>query len=81
MISSTTMSRAMVVLSSVGGGPDRGHELVADAPVQEGAHRSELLVDVARQLVVDPVPVDLALRSFDEAVEGHRHEQDHLPYS
>jgi hypothetical protein len=44
----------------------------------EGAHRAELLVEMAVQLVVGLVPVELALRSLDEAVDGHGHHQDDL---
>jgi hypothetical protein len=59
---------------------ESGHQLVGDTSVQEGAHRAELLVEVAVQLVVDHVPIELAVRSLDEAIKRHRHHQDDLSH-
>src|SRR6202035_130717 len=64
----------------IGGRPDAGHELIHDTPFQEGAHPAELLVDVVVQLVVDHVPIELAVRPLDEAIERHRHHQDDLSH-
>ena len=64
----------------VGCRPESGHQLVGDTSVQEGAHRAELLVEVAVQLVVDQVPIELAVRSLEEAIKRHRHHQDDLSH-
>src|SRR6267378_6695118 len=55
----------------VGGRPESGHELVGDPSVQEGSHRLELLDDVGVELVIEHVPIDLLLRSLEEAVQGN----------
>src|SRR5215469_932990 len=65
---------------SVGCRPESGHQLMRDASAQEGAHRAELLVEVAVQLVIDHLPVELAVWSLDEPVNGHRHHQDDLSH-
>jgi len=64
----------------VGGRPESGHELVGDPSVQEGSHHVELLDDVGVELVIDHVPVDLLLRSLEEAVQGNLDEEDHLSH-
>src|SRR6266404_276934 len=49
--------------------PVSGHQFVGDTSVQEGAHRAELLVEVTVHLVVDQVPVELAVGSLKETVK------------
>ena len=62
----------------VGRGPEPGHQVVGDTPAQERSHRGELLVEMTVQLVVDHVPVELAIGSLEEAIERDRHHPDEL---
>jgi hypothetical protein len=53
----------------IGGRPVVGHELVGDPAVEERTRGGEPLVEVPVQLVVDHVPVELAVRTFEVAVD------------
>src|SRR5438445_8686096 len=67
-------------LSAVGRRPEPGHQLVGDTSAQKGAHPAEPVVEVTVELVIHHVPIDLAVRALDEAIERHRHRQDDLSH-
>jgi hypothetical protein len=45
----------------VGCRPESGHQLIGDTSAQESALRAELLIEVAVQLIIDRVPIELRL--------------------
>jgi hypothetical protein len=47
---------------------------------QEGAHRAELVIEMAVQLLVDHLPIKFPVWSFNEAVDRNRHHQNDLSH-
>lgn len=56
--------------------PGSGHEFVGNPSLQEGAHRSELVVEMAVQLLVDHLPIKFPVWSLNEAINRNRHHQN-----
>jgi len=65
---------------SAGSGKIGDHVLIQSAPVQVQVDQRFLLVEMLMQLFVGKGPAQVAIRGFDEAVDGERHGVDHFSH-